>query len=89
MTIDTSKLKLSTKSLVAAFFAFGGLMQIDSVKQLVLSATAAHPRIAGLVTFAVGAYSVLHSPEVQQALGIKQTVAVTTEEVTLKTDEAK
>ena len=71
MVIDTAKLKVSTKSMVAALLAFGGLMQVPAVSQLVLKITANHPTIASVVTALLGIYTVLHDPRVQDALGIE------------------
>lgn len=71
MVIDTAKLKVSTKSMVAALLAFGGLMQVPAVSQLVLKITVNHPTIASIVTAVLGIYTVLHNPQVQDALGIK------------------
>jgi hypothetical protein len=80
--IDTSKLKFSTKSLVSALLGFGAVMQVPAVSQFVLGITKEHPHVAATLTSMAGAAMLLHNPQVQEALGIKQTV--TTEEVTLK-----
>ena len=87
MQIDTSKLKLSTKSLVSALLGFGALMQIPAVSQLVLGLTEKHPHAAAMITALSGAAMLLHNPQVQEVLGIRQTV--TTEEVVLKEEPAK
>lgn len=88
MVIDTAKLKISTKTLVGLFLAFGSAMQIPAVNQFVLSVTAQHKNLASLVTVLSGIALLLHNPEVQDALGIKKTVAVTEtmEEVSLAKD---
>ena len=85
MVIDTSKLKVSTKGMVALFMMFGGLMQIPTVSQMVLAIAAQHKNLAAIVTALMGIYTALHNPEVQDALGIKHTVETkeTTEEVTV------
>jgi hypothetical protein len=91
MVIDTSKLKISTKGLVALFVAFGGFMQIPAVNQFVLSLTTHHKRAAAVVTAIGGIYAVLHDPQVQDALGIKHTREIVdkTEEVKLATEVEK
>jgi hypothetical protein len=88
MVIDTAKLKVSTKTLVALFFGFGSAMQIPQVSQFVLSVTAQHKNLASLVTTISGIALLLHNPEVQDALGIKKTVQVTetSEQVSLAKD---
>lgn len=88
MVIDTAKLKVSTKTLVALLVAFGSAMQIPAVNQLVLSITAQHKNFASIVTAITGIAMLLHNPEVQDALGIKKTVQVTetSEQVSLAKD---
>ena len=87
MQIDTSQLKFSTKSLVSALLGFGAVMQVPAVSQYVLALTQAHPHTAATITVLSGAAMLLHNPQVQEALGIKQTV--TTEQVVLKDEVAK
>ena len=84
MTIDTSKLRFSTKSLVAVVTTFGGLMQIPQVGNTVMALAKGHPHITAAVAMVMSAAMLLHNPQVEAILGIKQTVAVTTEEVTVK-----
>lgn len=88
MVIDTAKLKVSTKTLVALLFAFGSAMQVPAVNQFVLSITAQHKNLASIVTAITGIAMLLHNPEVQDALGIKKTVQVTetSEQVSLAKD---
>jgi len=88
MVIDTAKLKVSTKTLVALFLGFGSAMQIPQVNQFVLAVTAQHKNLASLVTAISGIALLLHNPEVQDALGIKKTVQVTetSEQVSLAKD---
>ena len=81
MQIDTSKLKVSTKSLVSALLGFGAVMQIPAVSAYVLTITKDHPHLAAALTAVLGVVALLHNPQVVEALGIKQTV--TTEQVTL------
>jgi hypothetical protein len=71
MIIDTTKWRVSTKSIIAALMTFGGLMQIPAFSAYVLSITGHHPHLAALVTSVMGIYAVLHTPEVQDALGLK------------------
>lgn len=89
MMIDTSKLKISTKALVSGFIGLGGLAQIPAVNIPLTAFLTQHPKIAPLVASALGVWTVLHNPQVEDFLGIKTTTEVkqTTEEVTL-TDEA-
>lgn len=84
MRIDTAKLKVSTKSLVSALLGFGAVMQVPAVSAYVLTITKDHAHIAAWVTSLAGAAMLLHNPQVQEALGIKQTV--TTEQVSLAPD---
>jgi hypothetical protein len=71
MVIDTSKLKVSTKSMISAVLAFGGIMQIPAVSSAVLKITTTHPAIASIVGALMGVYAVLHNPQVESALGIE------------------
>lgn len=84
MTIDTGKLKLSTKSLVSFVLTFGGLMQIPQFGNIVMALAKGHPHITIAVASLSSAAMLLHNPQVEQLLGIKQTVETKTEEVTLK-----
>lgn len=70
MVIDTSKLKVSTKGLLSAFIAFGGFMQIPAVRNCVLKLTEHHPHLAPIATAIAGIYTLLHDPQVQDALGM-------------------
>ena len=76
-------LRVSTKSLVSALFAFGAAMQIPAVSTFVYQQTASHPRIASALTAVLGIVALLHNPQVQAALGIEQTVTVETKTVDL------
>jgi hypothetical protein len=84
MTIDTSKLRISTKALFSVFLTFGGLMQIPAVSQFVLQAVSHHPHVGSTIATLVTLYSLLHNPQVRELLGFKKTVEEKTEEVTLK-----
>ena len=72
MVIDTSKLKISTKSLVVMLMGFGTLMQIPAVSQFVLALTSQHKNVASVVTAITGIAMLLHNPEVQDVLGMKR-----------------
>ena len=88
MVIDTAKLKISTKTMLALLLGFGSVMQIPVVNEFVAAITSRHRNIAAVVTTLMGIYALLHNPEVQDALGIKTTVQVTktSEEVSLAKD---
>lgn len=88
MIIDTAKLKVSTKSMVAAVLAAGSVLQVGVVHDYVLSIAGAHPHVVAAIGTITGIYGLLHNPEVQDALGIKRTVEVTekTESVVLAKD---
>ena len=62
MQIDTSKLKVSTKSLVSALLGFGAVMQVPAVSQFALGLTKEHPHIAAALTAVAGAAMLLHNP---------------------------
>jgi len=83
VALDLSKLKISTQSLVAFLITLGGLLQIPQVSAFVLGLAAKHPHIAVAVGVITGIAALLHNPQVEQALGIKQTVQVTTEQVSV------
>jgi hypothetical protein len=83
VTIDTSKLRISTKGLVGFIVSAGTLFQIPEVHDFLISAAHNHPHILGILGSLTGVAALLHNPQVQDALGIKRTVEVKTEEVTL------
>ena len=84
MQVDTSKLRVSTKRLVALLLAAGSLFQVPEVHDQLIAMAHGHPHIIGWIGAATGIAMLLHRPEVQDALGIKRTVEVKTEEVALK-----
>jgi hypothetical protein len=90
VTIDTSKLKVSTKALVVGFLSLGGLATVPAVNAPLTAFLNAHHSLAPIVSTLVAVWTVLHNPVVQDALGIKRTVEVkeTTEEVVVKPDAA-
>lgn len=83
MTIDTSKLRISTKGLVGFIVTAGTLFQIPEVHDFLIAAAHNHPHILGILGSVTGVCALLHNPEVQDALGIKRTVEVKTEEVNI------
>jgi hypothetical protein len=83
MVIDTAKLKVSTQAMVASVLTLGGLLQIPEVHDVVLSLTHDHPHIVTILATFTGVYGLLHNPEVQDALGIKRTIEVKEETVSL------
>lgn len=82
MTIDTSKLQASTKNLMGLVVTAGTLFQIPAVHDFVLLQVHDHPHISGIVATLTGIFTLLHNPQVEEVLGLKQTV--TTEEVSVK-----
>lgn len=88
MEIDTAKLKISTKTMLAFVIGFGSLMQVPAVSNFVAAHTLQHKNLTSLVGTIMGIYALLHNPEVQEAFGIKKTVQLTetSEEVSLAKD---
>lgn len=84
MTIDTSKLQASTKKLFGLVVTAGALFQIPAVHDFLLAQVHNHPHLAGVAATLTGIFTLLHNPQVQDVLGIKQTVEVKTEEVSVK-----
>ncbi len=83
MTIDTSKLQASTKQLMGLLVTAGTLFQIPAVHDYLISLVHNHPHLAGVFGTVAGVFALLHNPEVQDVLGIKRTVEVKTEQVTI------
>jgi hypothetical protein len=71
MAIDTAKLKLSTKSVVALLLTLGALMQDPAVSGLVSRVTAHHSGLASIVGTILAVYAVLHNPQVEAEFGIE------------------
>lgn len=82
MQIDTSKLQASTKKLMGLVVTAGTLFQVPAVHDFILSQVHDHPHISGIVATLTGIFTLLHNPQVEEVLGLKQTV--TTEEVSVK-----
>ena len=87
MPIDISKLRSSTKSFLGAVLAFGGFFEIQPVHDYLIAAAHNHPHWTSVLIVVTGVSTLLHNPQVQDALGIKRTVKV--EEVTLAPPEVK
>jgi hypothetical protein len=83
MTIDTSKLRVSTKSLVGLVVTAGTLFQIPAVHDFIIALAHNHPHVLGFFGTVTGVIGLLHNPAVQDVLGIKRSVEVKTEEVTI------
>jgi hypothetical protein len=81
MTIDLSRLKVSTKSIVAFLLGLGSLLQIPAVSAPVFAFAKLHPHVSAALGVITGIVGLLHNPEVEGILGIKQTV--TTESVVI------
>jgi hypothetical protein len=84
VTIDTSKLRLSTKSALGILVSVGALLQLPEVSAIVNQ----HPNLEHLAGTLIAMAALLHNPQVEQLLGIKTTTAVTqtTEAVTVAPD---
>jgi hypothetical protein len=76
MTLDFSKLKLSTKGLIAFLLGLGSLLQIPAVGNVVLAAAKTHPHFAVALTVLTGVVTLLHNPQVDAFFGITQTQTV-------------
>jgi hypothetical protein len=83
MTLNLSELKLSTKSLISFLLVIGSLLQIPQVSATVFAFIKLHPHYASAFAVLTGIIALLHNPLVEQALGIKQTVDIKTETVSL------
>lgn len=83
MTIDTAKLKVSTKSLMGLVVSAGALFQVPAVHDFMIAQAENHPHILGIIASLTAACTLLHNPQVEDILGIKRTVEVKTEEVSL------
>ena len=70
MTIDTSKLRVSTKSLAAAVTALGTLWQIRAVHDGVLAFVSAHPHYSGIFGAVGVVWALLHDPQVREVCGM-------------------
>lgn len=87
MILDTAKLKISTKTLVAFLGVMGTLLQIPAVGAPIFAFAKLHPHFASALAAVTGIIALLHNPQVAEVLGIKQTVEVKTEEVSLPAKE--
>lgn len=74
MTFDVSKLKISTKSLIAFVLALGSLLQIPQVGDTVFAFAKYHPHFAAVLAVVTAVVGLLHNPQIESILGIKQTV---------------
>ena len=74
VTIDTSKLRVSTKQLLGLVGAAGALLQIQAVHDFVIAHAVAHPHVTIVLAMITAAAALLHDPQVQDALGVKHTV---------------
>lgn len=70
MSLDFSKLKFSTKSLIGFLFSIGSLLQIPQVSAPVFAFVKLHPHYASAFAALTGIIALLHNPQVQAALGI-------------------
>lgn len=86
MTIDTSKLQASTKNLMGLVVTAGTLFQIPAVHDFLIIQVHAHPHLAGIFGTLTAVAALLHNPQVQDVLGIKRTVEIKDEEVSLAPD---
>lgn len=70
MTLDFSKLKFSTKSLVAFVMGLAGLLQVPAIGNPVMAFGQHHPHIAVIIGAITGVATLLHNPTVEAFLGI-------------------
>jgi hypothetical protein len=87
MQIDTAKLRASTKGWMGMVIAAGSLFQIPQVHDFLILQAHDHPHLTGLIGTITGIAGLLHIPQVQDALGIKRTVEIKTEEVLIAPGE--
>lgn len=73
MTFDLSKLKISTKSIIAFLIGLGGLLQIPQVSAPVFEFMHLHPHWASVFAVLTGIITILHVPQVQAAFGYTAT----------------
>jgi len=74
MAFYVSKLKISTKSLIAFLIGLGSLMQVPAIENPVMAFAAHHPHVATIIAALTAIIGLLHNPTVDAILGIKQTV---------------
>jgi hypothetical protein len=77
LTFDASKVKLSTKGVVAFLLGVGSLLEVPAVSTPVFAAAKSHPHFAVALGVLTGLVALLHNPKVEQLLGV-QTDTVTT-----------
>ena len=73
MTLDLSKTKFSTKSLVAFVMGLAGLLQVPAIGNPVMAFGQHHPHIAVIIGAITGIATLLHNPTVEAFLDINQT----------------
>ena len=88
MTFDLSKLKFSTKGLIAFLLGLGSLLQVPQVSAPVFAFAKLHPHFAAALGLVIGIIGLLHNPTVDQILGINQTTTVDTTDSTGDTQTA-
>jgi hypothetical protein len=70
VTLDLSKLKFSTKSLVGFLLGIGSLLQIPQISTPVFAFLKAHPHYSAAFAVLTGVITLLHNPQVEAVLGI-------------------
>ena len=76
MTIDTAKIKNTTKGLLALVFSGSALFTDRDVQFYLLRRVIKHPQLTALLLASFGAAALLHNPKVMDVLGIKETLTV-------------
>lgn len=66
MQIDTARIKISTKTVLAALTAVGAFAQTPFGQSLILH----HAQLASAAAFVASALALLHNPVVEKELGI-------------------
>jgi hypothetical protein len=78
MIFDVSKLKVSTKSLIAFLIGLGSLLEVPQIGVPVTAFAAHHTHFAIAFGVLTGVITLLHNPAVDRILGISTTTASTT-----------
>lgn len=77
MTLDITKMRLSTKGLVAFLIGLGSLLQIPAIETPLLAAAKQHPHVATILAALTSIAAVLHNPKVEKLLGIQTSTTTT------------
>lgn len=73
VTFNFSKLKFSTKGLIAFLLGLGTLLQVPQINTYVMYFVDHHPHFATIIAALTAVIGLLHNPTVEAFLGINQT----------------